>query len=85
VPTTYRLQARVVDPTEVSGQDPPASVVDWPAPAGVLLANAAECARVDAAAAGSLFTDAKQNTYFKEGEIVYQLSVAGVLPGDPAC
>jgi len=85
VPTAYRLQARVVDPTEVSSQDPPASTVDWPASTGVSLADATECARVDAAAAGSLFTDAKQNTYFKEGEIVYQLSVAGVLPGDPAC
>jgi hypothetical protein len=34
---------------------------------------------------GSLFLDAKQNTYFKDAEIVYEVAVAGVLPGDPAC
>ena len=62
-----------------------ASVVDWPAATRDSLADATECARVEAAAVGSLFTDAKQNTYFKDGEVVYQLSVAGVLPGDPAC
>jgi hypothetical protein len=85
VPAAYRLQARAVDPTEVSSQDPAPAVVDWPAGAGVSLATAAECARIDAAVIGSLFTDAKQNTYFQEGGVVYQLSVAGVLPGDLAC
>jgi len=85
VPTAYRLQARAVDPTELSNQEPAPSVVDWPAATGVSLVTATECARVDAASAGSLFTDAKQNTYFKEGDIVYQVSVAGVLPGDSAC
>jgi hypothetical protein len=84
-PATYRFQARVVDPSELTTQDLPPTVVDWPAGAGVSLATATECARVDAAAVGSLFNDAHQNTYFKEGDVVYQLSVAGVLPGDPAC
>jgi hypothetical protein len=85
VPATYRLQARAIDPAELTGQDPAPSVVDWPAGAAVALAEATTCARVDAAAVGSLFIDAKQNTYFKQGDVVYQLAVAGVLPGDPAC
>jgi hypothetical protein len=85
VPTAYRLQARTIDPAELTGQDPAPSVVDWPSTTGVLLAEAATCARVDAAAVGSLFLGAKQNTYFKDGDVVHQLSVAGVLPGDPAC
>lgn len=85
VPTTYRFQARAVDPSELTGQDPAPTVVDWPAGAAVVLAEATECARVDAAAVGTLFIDAKQNTYFKEGDAVYQLAVAGVLPGDPVC
>jgi hypothetical protein len=85
VPAIYRLQARAIDPSELTGQDPAPSVVDWPADAGISLAEATTCARVDAAAVGSLFIDAKQNTYFKQGDIVYQLAVGGVVPGDPAC
>ena len=85
VATAYRLQARAVDPTELSGQDPAPTIVDWPAGVAVVLADATECVRIDAAAVGSLFIDAKQNTYFKQGDVVYQLAVAGVLPGDPVC
>ena len=85
VPTTYRFQARVVGPDELAGQEPAPTIVAWPAEAGVSLASAATCARVDAAAVGSLFLDAKQNTYFTEGDATYQLAVAGVLPGDPVC
>ena len=36
VPTTYRFQARVVDPTELDVQDPAPTVVDWPAATGVV-------------------------------------------------
>ncbi len=85
VPTSYRFQSRAIDPTELTGQEPAPSVVAWPGEAGVSLASATTCARVDAASVGSLFLDAKQNTYFKEGDIVYQVAVAGVLPGDPVC
>ncbi len=85
VASAYRLQAHAVDPTETSTQDPAPTVIDWPAASGISLVTATECARVAASAVGSLFTDATQNTYFKEGDIVYQVSVAGVLPGDPAC
>jgi hypothetical protein len=85
VPTTYRFQARVVDPSELTGQDPAPTVVDWPATSSFSLAGAIECAQLEAGAVGSLFIDAKQNTYFKDGDVIYQLSVAGVLPGDPPC
>jgi hypothetical protein len=85
VPAAYRFQARVVDPTELSSQDPAPTIVDWPAQSSMSLAGATTCARLEADAVGSLFIDAKQNTYFKDGDVLYQLSVAGVLPGDPAC
>ena len=51
---------------------------------GVPIVNIA-APRVDAAAIGSLFLDAMQNTYFKDGDVVYRVVVRGVLPGDPAC
>ncbi len=85
VPTIYRFQARAIDPAELNGQQPAPTVVPWPVDAGVSLASATTCARVDAASVGSLFLDAKQNTYFTEGDVTYQLAVAGVLPGDPVC
>ncbi len=85
VPTVYRFQARAVDPAELTRQQPAPTVVEWPAAAGVSLGASPTCARVDATAVGSLFLDAKQNTYFREGEIVYEVAVAGVLPGDPVC
>jgi hypothetical protein len=85
VPTAYRFQARAVDPSELTGQEPAPTIVDWPATSSMSLAGATACARLEADAVGSLFTDAKQNTYFKDGDVVYQLSVAGVLPGDPPC
>jgi hypothetical protein len=85
VPTAYRLQAQIVDPSQLTGQQPAPTVVEWPAAAGVSLASAETCARVDASAVGSLFLDARQNTFFKEGDIVYSVAVAGVLPGDPDC
>lgn len=85
VPEVYRFQARAIDPAELTRQDPAPSVVDWPATSSMSLADATTCARLEAGAVGSLFLDAKQNTYFKDGDIVYQLAVAGVLPGDPAC
>jgi hypothetical protein len=85
VPTTYRFQARVVGPDELTGQQPAPAIAAWPAEAVVSLASATTCALVDAEAIGSLFLAAKQNTYFTENDLTYQLSVAGVLPGDPVC
>ena len=85
VAATYRLRATAIDPSTLAGQEPAPSMVDWPAGTGVSLADAGDCARVDAAAVGSLFVDATQNTYFGDAEMVYHLAVRGVLPGDPAC
>jgi len=85
VATSYRLQARPVDPAQLTDQPLPPTIVDWPADAGVALAAASECARVDAAAIGRLFLEASQSTYFKDGDVVYRVTVRGVLPGDPAC
>jgi hypothetical protein len=81
VPTAYRVQARVAD--RVSTDQ--ASVVDWPGETSEPLASAATCVQVDAAAIGSLLTDAKQNTLFKDAGVIYQLSAVGVLPGDAPC
>jgi hypothetical protein len=83
-PTSYRFQARAVDPSELATDIPP-TIVEWPALTTLPLADATTCATLDAVAADPLFADAKQNTYFKDGDVVYQLSVAGVLPGDAPC
>ena len=84
VPPSYRFVARAADPSELNVEPAP-TVVEWPALTTLPLADATTCATLDAAAAQPLFADAKQNTYFKDGDVVYQLLVAAVLPGDPAC
>ena len=84
VPTSYRFQAREIDPSELDTDIPP-TIVDWPALTTLPLADAATCATLDAVSAAPLFADATQNTYFKDGDVVYQISVAGVLPGDALC
>ena len=85
VPTVYRLRATVADPSVLTQTNPAPSVVDWPSGAAAPLTGATTCARLDAAVIGSLFTDATQNTYFKDSGVVYKVAVAGVLPGDPDC
>jgi hypothetical protein len=84
-PAAYRFQAFVVEPDAIAAQEPEPTLMEWPASTGVKLADAVECARIDAAAAGTLFTDALQNTYFTEAGVTYSLAVGRVLPGDPAC
>lgn len=84
-PAEYRLQALPIAEADLAGMDPAPTIVDWPASTGLDLATAAECARLSSAAAGTLFADARSNTYFRQGDTLYALSVAGVLPGDPAC
>ena len=83
--TAYRFQAFIVEPDTLAAQDPAPTIVEWPASSGVTLADSTTCARIDAAAAGTLFTEAKQNTYFTEAGVTYSLAVGRVLPGDPAC
>jgi hypothetical protein len=85
VPTEYRLQAMPAAPADLANVDPAPTVVEWPAASGLDLATAAECARVTAAAAGTVFADADSNTIFQQSEQLYRISAAGVLPGDPVC
>ncbi len=84
-PTAYRFQAYTVEPDVLAAQEPAPEIVEWPASTGLQLADAAQCARLDAAAAGTIFADAKQNTYFTDGGVTYSLAVGRVLPGDPVC
>ncbi|MBI5090185.1 MAG: hypothetical protein HZB15_15335 [Actinobacteria bacterium] len=84
-PAEYRLQARAVTEADLEGMDPAPTIVDWPASTGLDLAGAAECARLSAPAAGSVFADADTATYFRQGDALYSIAVAGVLPGGPVC
>lgn len=80
----YRFMAIEVDPSGYTTEPLP-TVVDWPTATGVVLADSAECARVSDEVAGDLFRGANELTFFREGEIVYQLWVVQVLPGDLPC
>jgi hypothetical protein len=83
VPDQYRFQAMAVDPTQWT--DPAPTVVEWPIETGVVLADSAQCAKTAATEVDELFANATQLTFFKEGDVVYQLAVVGVLPGDALC
>ena len=84
-PTEYRVRATPVVEADLAGMDPAPTIVDWPASIGLDLATASECARVGADAVGSVFADADQLTHFRQGDVLYRIAVAGVLPGDPIC
>jgi hypothetical protein len=84
-PAAYRVRARATQPGELEGFEPAPTVVDWPASTGVSLAVATDCVTLTAEQAGTLLTDAKQNTYFREGDVVYFVAAAVVLPGDRTC
>jgi hypothetical protein len=87
VPEAYRLR---VTPLTVEALDsfidPVPTVVPWPDSIAVRLADATSCAVVPATAIGTLFSDASQRTFFREGDgeaaTVYTLSVLALLPGD---
>lgn len=84
-PTEYRVRATATDEGKLGGLDPAPTFVDWPASSGFDLATAAECARVAADQVGSVFADATQLTYFRQGGATYGLAVAPVLPGASSC
>ncbi len=84
-PAAYRVRARATQPGELDGFEPAPTVVDWPASTGVSLADATDCVTLTAEQAGTVLTDAKQNTYFREGDVVYFVAAAVVLPGDRTC
>lgn len=79
-PETYLVRATPVD--DLSSYELEPTVLDWPTDVPLVLADAAECAAVPAAAVADLFTDATQLTFFVEDGVTYQLSVRPELPGD---
>jgi len=84
-PAAYRIRARVAEQSEVDASTPTPAVVDWPASTGVRLADAANCATLTAEQAGTLLADARQNTFFRDGDSLYFVAAVALLPGDPAC
>jgi hypothetical protein len=80
VPENYLIQSLEAGTptTTADGLEP--TIVDWPATAGVALADAAECAVVAADAVGDLFTNADQLTYFDDGGVIYQVTAVQQLP-----
>lgn len=83
-PDAYRFVAVQVDPAGYTTEPLP-TVVDWPSSTGVVLADASECAEASDAAVGALFRGANELTFFRDGEVVYQLWAGPVLPGDDGC
>jgi len=85
VPTNYRIQTMVVTEDELVCYDPAPTIVDWTL-ADVSLAGASECTVVTAEQAGTTFTDAKQDTFFREtvaeAATIYRISAVAMLPGD---
>lgn len=84
VAETYRFQARPLTAEELAGYtaDPKPTQVPWPTDLGVTLAGALDCAEIDAAKAGTLFSDANQLTFFVEDDTTYMVAAVAVLPGD---
>jgi len=80
----YRFVAMPVDPAGYTTEPLP-TIVDWPTSTGVVLADADQCATASDASVGELFRAANELTFFREGDVVYQLWVGPVLPGDAAC
>jgi hypothetical protein len=78
----YLLRSFPVDDT--SGYEVEPTLVDWPADAGVALADAAECATLPADVAVPLFADATQLTFFVDGGVTYRVAVTPQLP-DSSC
>ena len=85
VPDEYRFQSYVANEAEFAGIEPPPVIVDWPSSTGVTLASASECVRLSAAVGTPIFASATETTIFRDGDALYRLAVAPVLPGDPAC
>ena len=85
VPVEYRIQSYVTNEAEFAGIEPPPVIVDWPASTGFTLASASGCVRLPAAAGAPVFSTATETTIFRDGDALYRLAVAPVLPSDPAC
>ncbi|MFM7687691.1 MAG: hypothetical protein ACKPDI_17485 [Actinomycetota bacterium] len=84
-PTSFRVRATPVDPAQFT--EPSPTIREWPADTGIVLAQASDCALVDAAKVTALFTESNMLTFFTEADaggatVTYQLAVVQVLPGD---
>lgn len=84
-PLVYRFQAMPTTEADLAGIDPKPTITGWPESTGVDLGTAASCASALAEAVGPTFTAADSNTVFAQGDALYRLAVAPVLPGDPPC
>lgn len=84
-PAAYRIRARAAEQSELDAITPTPTVVEWPASTGVKLADATNCITLTAQQAGTVLTDAKQDTYFSDGDSLYFVAAAVLLPGDPVC
>jgi hypothetical protein len=81
-PTEYGIEATAVDDLSAfGGEGIEPTVVDWPAAAGVALADAATCTVVDAEPVADVFAAANQLTFFDDGGVTYQVLVKPILPG----
>ena len=81
-PSDYGIEAQVVDDLSAYGTDGiEPTVVDWPADAGLRLADAATCAVVSAAEVGDTLLAANQLTFFSDADIIYQVFAKPMLPG----
>jgi hypothetical protein len=85
VGTQYRFMAVPVNIEDYATNEPAPEVRDWPADAPVRLADATECALLEAAQVETLLADTTEWTFFTDADVTYQLFVAHVLPGDAAC
>jgi hypothetical protein len=80
-PEEYLIRAMPIDdPSTFGGDGIEPTIVDWPSTAGVSLAEAGDCATVEAADVGDLFTSADQLTLFAEGDITYQVIAVQRIP-----
>jgi hypothetical protein len=76
----YLIQSRAVNPDELDTDIEP-TVVEWPADASVRLADAWDCLAVPADELEPLFADATQLTFFRDGDVTYQVLVTPRVPG----
>jgi hypothetical protein len=82
-PSEYGIEALVVDDLSLYGGDGiEPSVVEWPAEAGVRLADASMCTVVPATEVGEALGAANQLTFFQDGDdTIYQVLAKPILPG----
>ncbi len=78
-PEAFQLVAEPAG--DLSGYDPPATVVDWPAASSLSLAGLASCTEVAGSAVGEVLDTATQLTFFREGDVTYQLLARPAYPG----